>query len=79
MGGMAKLAQPGLALAVLVMNADDSNLFADPIESENVFDHGIARFSVPAGHYWAIGLFSNLYPGLHETVLPQVSVFGIPP
>ena len=56
------------------MNADNSRLFADPIESENVFDHGIAKFSVPAGHYWAIGLFSNLYPGLHKAVLPQVNV-----
>jgi YVTN family beta-propeller protein len=72
--GINLAGRPDTGDSVLVMNADNSRLFADPIESENVFDHGIAKFSVPAGHYWAIGLFSNLYPGLHEAVLPQVNV-----
>ena len=74
--GINLAGRPDTGDSVLVMNADNSNLFADPIESQNVFDHGTARFSVPAGHYWAIGLFSNLYPGVHEAVLPQVNVFG---
>ncbi len=73
--GVNLAGRPDTGDSVLVLNADNSRIFADPIESENVFYHGIAKFSVPAGHYWAIGLFSNLYPGVHEAVLPQVNVF----
>jgi hypothetical protein len=68
--------KPDTGDTVLVLNADDSTRFADPIEAQQVFYHGTARFSVPAGHYWATGFFTNLYPGIHLAVLPQFSVFG---
>jgi hypothetical protein len=67
--------RPDTGDPVLVVNADNSNVFTDPEESQNIFRHGVTRFSVPAGHYWALGLFSNLYPGVHLAVLPQFSVF----
>src|SRR5262249_22565686 len=40
--------------AIFLLNEDNPNRFSDPEESFNVFDHGTAKFSVPAGHYWAI-------------------------
>jgi hypothetical protein len=64
---------------VLVFNADNCARFGDPIETDNVFDHGIAKFSVPAGHYWAIGQFLRFAGGglrLHLAVLPQFTVSG---
>jgi len=44
---------------VYVFNAGDVAKFGDPIESGNVFYHGVAKFSVPSGSYWAIGDFVN--------------------
>jgi YVTN family beta-propeller protein len=67
--------RPDTGDSVLVMDADNSHLFSDPIESEQVFAHGIAKFSVPAGHFWALGIFSSIRPGVFLPVLPQFSVF----
>jgi hypothetical protein len=64
---------------VLVFNADNCARFGDPVETDNVFDHGVAKFSVPAGHYWAIGQFLRFAGGgfrLHLAVLPQFTVSG---
>jgi hypothetical protein len=44
---------------VFVFNAANWANFGDPIESNSVFYHGAAKFSVPAGTYWAIGDFLN--------------------
>lgn len=63
--------------SVLVFNADNCGTFSDPIESENAFYHGVARFSVPDGHYWAIGQFINFSPkglALRMPILPQFTV-----
>ena len=43
-----------------IFNADNASRFADPIESVNVFDKGVTKFSVPSGHYWAVGMFAQL-------------------
>ncbi len=69
--------RPDTGDAVIVINADNPARFEDPIESFNVFDHGTAKFSVPAGHYWAIGdFFSFTSHGSSErlVVLPQFTV-----
>jgi hypothetical protein len=63
--------------AVYVLNEDNPARFSDPEEFANVFYHGTAKFSVPAGHYWAIGDFFNFSANsLSErlVVLPQFSV-----
>jgi hypothetical protein len=52
--GTNKSGKPDNGDVVLVINADNPNKFGDPIETENFFFHGAAKFSVPAGHYWAI-------------------------
>lgn len=65
--------QPDTGDQVLVFNVDNcGKLNADA--SQAVFYHGTTKLSVPAGHYWAIGLF-----GLSSTrlvVLPQITVTG---
>jgi hypothetical protein len=62
-----------------VFNADNLAIFSDPFERFNPFYHGVAKFSVPTGHYWVIGDFegftSNGASGLtHLDVLPTVTV-----
>ena len=48
--------------------------------SVNVFDKGVAKFSVPSGHYWAVGMFAQTegtrYVGERIVVLPQFTVRG---
>ncbi len=43
---------------VNVINTDDSNQFL----TDGLFDHGVVTFSVPAGDYSALGLFSHSTP-----------------
>jgi subtilase family protein len=64
---------------VLVFNADNCLRFGDPFETMNVFRHGVAKFSVPAGHYWAFGDFIDpgSFPAVDRiAILPQFSVHG---
>lgn len=74
--------QPDTGDQVMIFNADDSTRFADPIESANVFDKGVTKFSVPAGHYWAIGLFPTILKNheieWHVPILPQFTVSANP-
>lgn len=63
---------------VLIINADNPNTFGDPFEVGNFFFHGVAKYSVPAGHYWAITDFVTLlkhgFVGQRVVVLPQFTV-----
>ncbi|HXJ28920.1 MAG TPA: hypothetical protein VNH17_24650, partial [Streptosporangiaceae bacterium] len=64
---------------VLVFNADNCSRFGDPFETENVFRHGVTKFSVPAGHYWAFGDFIDFssFPLVDRVpILPQFTVNG---
>ena len=64
---------------VVVINADDWQTFGDGNENYNFFYHGAARYSVPAGHYWAIGDFVNFTrtsASERLVVLPQFTVKG---
>ncbi len=65
---------------VMVLNADNPARFEDPIETTNAFYHGSAKFSVPAGHYWATSLFFSFTKtgnaALRLVVLPQFTVRG---
>src|SRR5262249_42125900 len=47
--------KPDTGDEVDIFNTDNVGRFADPIESVNFFRHGVTKFSVPAGHYWALG------------------------
>jgi hypothetical protein len=64
---------------VLVINADNLATFGDGNENFNVFFRGTAKYSVPAGHYWAIGDFVNFTATSSSerlVVLPQFTVSG---
>ena len=62
---------------VLVINADNPNTFGDPIEVGNFFFRGVAKYSVPAGHYWAITDYVTVLKNSlsqRVVVLPQFTV-----
>jgi hypothetical protein len=58
----------------------DNGLRSDVNEASAPFYHGVAKFSVPAGHYWAVGIFGRIgFPSTSATrltVLPQITVAG---
>jgi hypothetical protein len=70
--------KPDTGDQVMVYNTDDAARFDDLIETMNTFDKGVTKFSVPAGHYWVLGLFpTSLKNGeieYHLPILPQVTV-----
>jgi hypothetical protein len=68
---------PDTGDSVLVINADNWHAFGDPIESDNSFYHGVAKFSVPAGRYWAVGIYDTPTKAgaiLRLVILPQFTV-----
>jgi hypothetical protein len=74
--------RPNTGDLVLLANVDNSGLL-NIGESEAEFYHGTAKFSVPAGHYFAIGIFfgspatGTPFPVTHALdVLPQFTVVG---
>ncbi len=62
---------------VIVDNVDNPARFGGFPEDINFFYRGTAKFSVPAGHYWAVGVFT-VGSGSSErlVVLPQFTVGG---
>jgi hypothetical protein len=66
--------QPDNGDQVAVFNADNCNKL-DPGSAFNTFTHGTTRFSVPAGHYWAIGQFEGSST-FRLAVLSQFTVSG---
>jgi hypothetical protein len=66
---------------VLLLNVDNTRAL-DPVQSRQLFDHGVAKFSVPAGHYFALGQFGSVTvhghpgPAARYVVLPQFTVTG---
>ncbi len=62
---------------VLLINADNAQIFGDPDEAFNIFDHGSAKYSLPAGHYWAVADFFQVLKrsfSQRMVVLPQFTV-----
>jgi hypothetical protein len=71
--------RPDTGDLAVVVSIDKGCPFCDPIETQNFFDKGAARFSVPSGHYFAIGDFYDLsakgtLTAQRLTVLPQFTV-----
>jgi hypothetical protein len=61
---------------VLLVNVDNTSL-VDLLSSESEFYDGTAKYSVPSGHYFALGIFGDLLQGPeHVVVLPQFTVAG---
>ena len=69
--------KPDTGDSVMIVNTDNGSRFADPLESQNFFRNGVTKFSVPAGHYWAVGFFPTLLKQeieWHVPILPQFTV-----
>lgn len=70
--------QPDTGDLVSVFNVDNLLKFGDPVETTNVFDDGSVKFSVPAGHYMALGIFFDIsgtaVTGFRTVTLPQFTV-----
>jgi hypothetical protein len=63
--------------SLVVVNAGDWRKFGDPEEVYSTFYHGTAKYSVPAGTYWAIADFANsTFTSQRIVVLPQFKVTG---
>ncbi|HET7016472.1 MAG TPA: S8 family serine peptidase [Streptosporangiaceae bacterium] len=71
-----RFGKPDTGDMVEVGNADNFNFF----DETTFFDNGVAKVSVPVGHYWAIGQFfdffdlHNAVPDWRFTVAPQFTV-----
>lgn len=68
--------EPDNGDVVFIFNVDNVSRFEGQ-EIENVFVHGSAKFSVPAGHYWAFTMFLRFTAtggSVHMVVLPQFTV-----
>jgi hypothetical protein len=79
--GTALNGKPDTGATVYVLNSDNFALFGDLNEAASVFDTGTAKFSVPSGHYWALGDFLDFdAPGnpVSERVVvqPRFTVSG---
>lgn len=73
--------QPDTGDIVFVFDADDAQRYADPVESSSFFDHGIAKFSVPAGNFWALAIFQGpihgqAVPAAYSVIAPQITASG---
>ena len=71
--------QPDSGDIVFLTSADNVHRFFGVQETFNVFYKGSARFSVPAGHYWAVATFETATrrsDALRMVVLPQFTVAG---
>ena len=59
----------------MVFNAANSEIFGGLFEGANFFYKGVAKFSVPAGTYWAVGDFhAGGFTEERLVVLPQFTV-----
>ncbi len=77
--GTDEAGRPDTGDLVIVVNAANWHAFGDHIENNNTFYHGVAKYSVPAGTYWAIAFFAGRGKSartLRMDVLPQFTVRG---
>jgi hypothetical protein len=66
---------------VFLYNAANNAIYGDPYEDPSAFYHGTAKFSVPAGPYWALAVFPTLNKkgiatSLRTVVDPRIIIKG---
>ena len=70
--------RPDTGDEVTLIDADNASRFWTPGEDSNTFYDGVAKFSVPAGHFWVIGYFYQLHGdrvvSTHVDLLPEITV-----
>lgn len=75
--GTNEAGQPDTGDQVVVVNAADWHTFGDHIETDATFYHGAAKYTVPAGTYWAFAFFPGTSAStLRLDILPQFTVRG---
>jgi hypothetical protein len=67
--------KPDTGDLVRVLNVTDPTKLDPIFGADNFFFHGTAKYSVPSGTYWAIGIFFT-NTGFRLDVLPQFTVSG---
>jgi hypothetical protein len=67
--------KPDTGDMVRVLNVTDPTKLDPIFGADNFFFHGTAKYSVPSGTYWAIGIFFT-NTGFRLDVLPQFTVSG---
>jgi len=79
--GITAAGKPDTGDEVFLYDATNNALYGDPNEDPSTFYQGTAKFSVPAGKYWAFGWFTtedkkgNL-TSLRTVLLPRISITG---
>ena len=75
--GFSLAGTPDTGDLVQLFNVDDTTLISGQAGA-GVFHDGVVKYSVPAGHYFAVAEFggSGHTPGSHFVILPQFSVTG---
>jgi len=79
--GITAAGKPDSGDLVFLYNATNNAIFGDPYEDLSVFDHGVAKFSVPAGQYWALAWITTVDrkgnpTGLRVVFEPRITVKG---
>src|ERR1700723_3837865 len=74
--GKADTGDPGF-----LYNAAHTPIYGDPYEDPSAFSHGTAKYSVPAGPYWALAVFPPLNKkgvatSLRTVVDPRIIIKG---
>jgi hypothetical protein len=75
--GFSLAGTPDTGDPVQLFNVDDTTLISRQAGA-GVFHDGVVKYSVPAGHYFAVAEFggSGQTPGSHFVIMPQFSVTG---
>ena len=71
--------KPDTGDSIVISNVDNITRFDGYNETNSYFFRGSAKFSLPAGHYWAFVAFTSFsgsHPVLRLVVLPQFTVAG---
>ena len=71
--------KPDTGDSIVISNVDNITRFDGYNETNSSFFRGSAKFSLPAGHYWAFVAFTSFsgsHPVLRLVVLPQFTVAG---
>ena len=79
--GLTAAGHPDTGDLVFLYNATDNSIYGDPYEDPSVFYHGNAKFSVPAGQYWALAWLTTVDKkgnptGLRTVLLPRIVIKG---
>jgi hypothetical protein len=58
--GLTMAGKPDTGDLVFLYNATNNAIYGDPYEDPSAFYHGTAKFSVPAGKYWALAWITTV-------------------